>query len=163
MQSPAGHDNCPYTSNPDQWDFNNNGLGFMCDDFEQFVLSGEAAQFASGMWLIRDLITRIPVHPCIADGCPGWLGEDFITVVDIVLPPGFDARIVDDLGTQRAFGASDPAGVSLRFHPRGDAYYEFPGQQDSIIAAHYFLEVIAPEGFNFGDTIPVTIGAHNEP
>ena len=52
-------------------------------------------------------------------------------------------------------------GLEVVLNPTEDAFYRFPGQQDSIIGSHYELEIIVPDGYPLGGEIPIAIGVNN--
>ncbi|MFZ5442301.1 MAG: M4 family metallopeptidase [Myxococcota bacterium] len=160
----TGHgDNCRTVSNPDQIDLDHNGTGIRCDSNENFLVSGDGAGVSNALLDIIRRVTRIPIAPCFADGCPDWLDLKYLARVTVVLPAGFEARIIDSEGARVASGLSTPNGVSLEFHPRASAFYRFPRQQGSISATGYFLELVAPANFPLGSSVPLTLKTEHVP
>ncbi|MDP2663526.1 MAG: thrombospondin type 3 repeat-containing protein, partial [Dehalococcoidia bacterium] len=118
---PDTSDNCQFTANPDQFNFDRSGPGSACD-------LNEVSSFSIGR---RDIFVlfespqmpvRLPVFPCLADGCPGE-GSAFPdgqrVAVSLTTPEGFGARIIDGTGAQvkRGAGASLNKTLSFQVHP----------------------------------------------
>jgi len=159
---PGRVDNCPLLRNPLQVDIDGNGRGLLCDEAENVMLSGIPRHEIQGTirFLDPERALRIPIAPCLADGCPDYLTENHRTEVAVRLPLDMPARIVDDQGFVVA--KSGPGlDKTLRFRPRADFFYRFPamGGFDGNVISHrlvsqgnayegrrYFLEIFpSPE------------------
>jgi Thermolysin metallopeptidase, alpha-helical domain/Thermolysin metallopeptidase, catalytic domain/Thrombospondin type 3 repeat len=162
----SGHgDNCRTTYNPDQIDLDHNGTGIACDSNEVFTVSGDGAGLSNllGQLTFWRNVVRIPIWPCLADGCPDWLDLKYFTQVLVSMPTGFDARLINGEGTRVATAAKSPNGTALRFQPQAGTFYRFPKQQGSISATSYFLEIVAPPNFQLGGTVPIGISTKRVP
>jgi Zn-dependent metalloprotease len=173
-------DNCPSDLNPDQLDLDDNGIGTICDEGERSratASEGLIGQIRFGA--LTDSI-RLPIDPCLADGCPEYLPERYVTDLRLTLPVEVLALVVDETGVTvaRDYGSD----LSLSFRPSADFFY----QAESAIAPlalraaaggfeaagsgafqgrRYFLELYAtPEsnvepGVNYPLTVQVQSGA----
>ncbi len=118
-------DNCPLTANPDQWDHDGNGRGFVCDEDEQNLFSGQARELAA-LIRFRDIdVFRIPLPICLS--CPEtYLPENFQVLVQVALPAGLAARVVDSSGlTVASLQDASGAAQALQFWP--SPYGRSPG------------------------------------
>ncbi|KAA3664092.1 MAG: hypothetical protein DWQ04_07475, partial [Chloroflexi bacterium] len=160
-------DSCPINSDPFDIDFNNNGLGLVCDDDEASLFTPPELP-AEGYisFLDREAPTRLPIFPCIADGCPNWLPGDTETSVQITLPFAAQARIVDSEGN--VVGKADPGRHStLSFRPRADYFYRPPVQagQSAMMMANapayqgrsYYLEIFPTDEIVIDQLYEMTI------
>jgi hypothetical protein len=180
-------DNCLYVANPYQFDLDNNGFGLLCDRDEAFMLSGEPRHILNdGQIRFLDLQNPllIPIRPCLADGCPDYLGENYHTQVRVVLPFDMPTGIVDSRGYVVA-----KSGIGLEktmyLHPGAEYFNRFQngkevpgGQQSSILQSmeqsddtiyqgnQYFLMVFpSPEivpGKDYSITISVAADADGD-
>ncbi|MHB8895043.1 MAG: Lcl domain-containing protein [Candidatus Geothermincolia bacterium] len=175
---PNDADSCPDIANLWQ-DGNGNGMDLACDLDEQFLLSGNFADFFAGNFSFPDLTDalRIPISPCIDDGCPDWIAENYLTEVSLGMPAGMQARIVDERGfgvTMAAMDMREP----MRFHPAADSFFRFaagaasPGADPRMRGAadvqpttgmpaykgrSYFLEIFPSAGVVAGQLYPFTV------
>lgn len=119
-------DNCQFKSNSDQISLDLNDIGLACDPGEAFMLSGNFGDFFNGNFSFPNLTDsiKIPVFPCIDDGCPDWIAENFMTEVSLSLPSGMQARVVDDRGFVISKGKAGMTRI-MRFHPAADSFFRF--------------------------------------
>lgn len=90
-------DNCRDVPNPDQWDQDSNGVGFACDENEQELLQRTARDVNILAQLRESQILRFPIPVCLS--CPfDVLPANFQMGLDLLLPSGFIARVVDSNG-----------------------------------------------------------------
>jgi Zn-dependent metalloprotease len=106
-------DNCPKDANANQFDLDKNGLGKACDAQEQ-----ETFDRINSIELETNLPFKIPVPlpDCVQCGGP-YLPVGFEQVINVFLPAGYRARVVDSQGTnvgKIAFGLN---GGVLTFPP----------------------------------------------
>jgi Zn-dependent metalloprotease len=134
-------DNCRVVPNPYQFDLDHNNLGIDCDFREQQLFSPDAKGIAS-LIRFKDLKpARIPIAPCWADGCPGWIGSSFGDKVSLKIADKIGVRIVDQFG--RSAGSAIPGGPGARdmkFHPDAAYSYKAPGAK-AFSDRRYFLEL----------------------
>lgn len=175
---PDPEDPCPLVFEPGRIDLDNNGIGLACDSDEAEMLSGNAIVDLRGLIRFESLgeALRIPIFPCLQDGCPAYLPEDYHTEVSMTLPFAMPARIVDQWGfvVGKAGVASEQL---LRFRPAA-AYFSdvsalFSGFSESISSdlspvmrsargqafqgTQYFLEILPTDQVNAAVTYPITI------
>jgi hypothetical protein len=169
---PNANDSCPGV--PNLWkDLNGNGIDLACDIDEQFMLSGQFGGFFSGAFKFPSLTDsiKIPIFPCLADGCPDWIGEDYGTEVSVTLPADFATRIVDDTGFVVRKGTPG-MNKTLRFKPRADFFFRFQGSGSSsgtlgvkeapssagyYQGTSYFLEIYPSAQVQVGQSYPLTL------
>ncbi len=125
-------------------DLDKDGVGYACDADEQQAIA------KINSTVLIDILTRIPIPGCIQCGgeyVPGGIK----TNVNVALPVGFQARVVDGNGKSIAKGKSAPGGgLSLNFTP---APFAVPGASAAGVegaaapdqAAHY-LEILKAPG-----------------
>lgn len=113
-------DNCPLVKNLTQWDRDEDGVGFACDEDEQrpFRLKHIPSQW----------------YTLKTEGCPQC--GDFYSpkakmFINVVLPYGVAARIVDDRGNvvgkaKGAIDILDDREWSFNLRPGASAFYRFP-------------------------------------
>ena len=104
-------DNCQFKANPDQWDPNGNDEGFVCD--EGPALRAKLAKFKAVSKIPERL--RIPVPIC--PECVGELPGGYQEVINVALPVGFTARVVDSAGVTIAKGERGALNQQLVFSP----------------------------------------------
>jgi len=104
-------DNCPTVANANQLDLNKNGIGFACDADEQAMMD------KINSTVLIDILTRIPLPGCIQ--CGGeYIPGGIKTNVNVAVPVGFQARVVDGAGRSVAKGKmAVGGGLSLNFTP----------------------------------------------
>ncbi len=106
-------DNCREVVNPDQADSDKNGVGFLCDPAEQTAfLKMKNRKFQHKF----NGSVRIPVPDCPQCGLQS-LPAKFRNVINVILPVGVRARIVDSNGMVVAKGSGDAQAQTLRFSP----------------------------------------------
>lgn len=172
----GGLDNCRLVANPYQFDLDHNGRGLLCDPAERFILSGEARAVVQASIRFRDLLersVRIPIFPCLADGCPDWLPAGYETQVHVALPEGVLARIVDDRGFVVSHAVRGEE-ASLRFRPQTDLLFRPPEdrragpgtEKATFEGSRYFLELLPSAELQDGQArafrIEVTSGVPEE-
>jgi hypothetical protein len=166
---PGRIDNCPLLFNPLQVDIDNNGRGLLCDADKAAMLSGIPQREIQGVirFLDPERALRIPIAPCLADGCPDYLTENYRTEVTVKLPFDMPTRIVDGRGFVVA--KSGPGlEKRLRFRPAPDFFYRFPGgigsqrlqadQDNTYEGRRYFLEILPVPEVEAGRDYTVQIG-----
>lgn len=138
--TPNADDPCPINPLPVLLLGGSEVLPCQPNDDLALLLSGNFGEFVHGnLWFpsLTDSI-KIPVFPCIDDGCPDWIDESYQTGVEMSLPVNFQARIVDDKGF---VVTKDAAGLetSMRFMPEADSFFRFQGAASgggALSAAH---------------------------
>ncbi len=165
---PNASDICPDDWDQQQIDIDGNGIGLACDDNENFLLSGEPRHVVNGLLRFRDLTRalRLPIRPCMADGCPDWIGADYRTEMQITLPFNMPARIVDDQGKTVSKSANGLS-KNLHFRPDADFFYRAPSlsalaspdsaQADPYQGRQYFLEIFPSAQIQANHDYPVHI------
>lgn len=141
------------------------------------LLSGDHGAFVHGELFFPSLTAsiKIPVFPCLDDGCADWIAENYLAEVSLSLPVSYQARIIDDQGyaVRKGFVGAQQA---LRFHPAADSFFRFlstsmAGAQRSLseVSAygatqavayegrHYFLEIYPSADVVAGERYPFTI------
>lgn len=164
-------DNCRTRSNPHQIDIDGNGIGLRCDATEVGMLDGNFAGVLDGTIRFEDPsdTIRIPVTPCIADGCPdsGWIPEGFRGTVAIATGEDLPVRLVNnrghliDTGRTETDSQGQITGHAAGFGVRGDYQYTAPGTQDTFSDRSYFLELGAPAGSQGPTDVNLSIGVGN--
>lgn len=152
-------DNCRLVPNEDQLDFDNNGSGLRCDAGEVGHLSGDVLAGLKGTISFENAndSLRLPVRPCLADGCPDWLASDVTTAVGIESSLPIRARLLNDSGFVVAHGSLAPqGGLFLNFGPRADSFFRSPISGQVFEGTQYFLE-LAP-GAQIEDDVKVEVG-----
>ncbi len=140
-------DNCRDEPNRDQQDCDANGRGGACDEAEITYPGGrcwpEAELYDLRVVFRPGELAMLPA--CIA--CGDVLYEDARTLVSATLPPGIDARIIDEAGNVVArgpgFGDLGKQVADLTLAPRAGAHYRVPGAKDgpAFAARRYFLDL----------------------
>ncbi len=164
----GARDGCPHDYDPYEYDIDGNGIGLVCDEGENFLLSGELGDVLRGLISFGDptRALRIPIHPCLADGCPDSIPEDYTTQVRVELPFALPARIVDDRGfvvAQTRLGT----GQQLIFEPDTCFFYRPPaasggagGSGSTAVPFQdraYFLEILPASQVQIGRDYPISI------
>ena len=150
---PNDGDSCPYDYDPNDLDVDGNGVGLVCDGAEVGMLDGSfvgalkgALQFLDGFRPVR-----LPIAPCLADGCPDWFSQGDAAGVTLVSGWELQTRVVDSLGRQVGLGREVGTGQALekatRFPVAGDTFYRDPFTGEAVEGTGYFLEVSPPAGF----------------
>ena len=154
-----GSDNCPTVANANQMDLNQNGIGFACDSAEQ-----NAFEKINSTVLI-DILTRIPIPGCIQ--CGGeYIPGGIKTNVNVAVPVGFQARVVDGAGKSVAKGkALAGGGLALDFTP---APFAVPGVRAAgaggtakADAGVYYLEILKAPGSSVTGTQTISLTVVN--
>jgi Zn-dependent metalloprotease len=106
------------------------------------LLSGNYGDFVNGMMFFPSLSDsmKLPIFPCIDDGCPDWIAENYQTEVYMSLPVNFQARIIDDKGFAVRKGITGMQ-QTLRFHPAADSFFRFQS-----VSAGGALSEVSPQG-----------------
>jgi Zn-dependent metalloprotease len=145
---PDVSDNCPLVRNPDQADIDGNGVGTACDAGEQRLLH-DLEGIEGAMRVDEGLISSIPFPVCLS--CPEWIDDVYTTRVELTLPMGVRARIVDDRGRTVAT-PREGSQVALEFNPGGEAHYMSPpGTGASVYARRSFALELLPMADPPGD------------
>ncbi|MGD8807358.1 MAG: M4 family metallopeptidase, partial [Chloroflexota bacterium] len=108
-------DNCRLVPNPDQGDYNSNGIGYACDALEQENLR-RGLDFITNFRFKPNEASRFPVPvcpECVADTLPNY----FQSVVNLQLDVDAAARIVDNRGFTVAKGQVLNGALQLAFRP----------------------------------------------
>lgn len=163
---PNEEDNCPQAFNPDQIDLDNNGQGTACDSGEATMLGGNLADTLVGLLDVFDpnAALQIPISPCLADGCPNWLGGAVTDVMVTTMMP-VRVRVVDDRGfvvgsavnfdNNGIFDSMVDFGVAPDFHYSAAGAATFSGDS-------YFLEIGPFDQFQPGTQLPIEISIFTE-
>ncbi len=155
------NDNCPYEPNAEQWDFDGDGTGTICDPTERAHFNGmSAAQQLSVYFEHVDLsgLVRVGIQPCVFGDCPDRLDESFNTSVTISLDHNYAARIVDDRGWVVDFVRDVGSGAATMNFPVDHEYFYVSSPGASPYSGRqYFLEMIAPPGSTPGQAVTGTI------
>ncbi|RJQ54728.1 MAG: hypothetical protein C4526_04935 [Nitrospiraceae bacterium] len=139
------------------------------------LFSGNFGDFVEGMFNFPSLTDsiKLPVFPCIDDGCPDWLDENYMTEVSLSLPAGMEARIVDDKGFVISKGRAGIV-MTVRFRPAADSFFRFAGnlpsptgvvrtlsevgvQPVAFKGQNYFIEIYPSADVVPGQQYPFTI------
>jgi hypothetical protein len=149
MQNGQPADNCPVTANPEQSDFDGNGIGFVCDAAEAAWLEGVIDDYGT-RYPVPGVGTKIPIPVC--PQCAGnYLPNRFEQVFKVQVPSGFRAVITDNFSNVVAQSVQSSAGQVLRFNPAPFALRSgVPGRSagaddlapDEVL---YYLEFIPDE------------------
>jgi hypothetical protein len=163
---PEEEDNCPLTANADQIDVDGNGVGTACDPDEVAALAGNGGVELQGLLRIRDLgeALRIPIAPCLADGCPNWFSPALRTRVVLELgQEGFamPARITSDEAA--SFAKQEHGEIKvLSFQPEGDTFFRSPVTKEAFQGSSYVLELYPAPGMQEGQLVPISIRVESE-
>ena len=154
-----GSDNCPTVANANQMDLNQNGIGYACDSAEQNTFD------KINSTVLIDILTRIPIPGCIQ--CGGeYIPGGIKTNVNVAIPVGFQARVVDGAGRSVAKGkALAGGGLSLNFTP---APFAVPGVRAAgaggmavADAGVYYLEILKAPGSSVTGTQTISLTVAN--
>ncbi|MBN2373801.1 SBBP repeat-containing protein [bacterium] len=170
-----GEELCPDI--PNLWkDLNANGMDLACDADEQFMLSGNFGDLfeANLAFLTPTEAIKIPIFPCLQDGCADWIASNYKTEVSLRLPFDMQARIVDDRGFVISKGKAGMT-KAMSFYPSADYFYRFPENAHSkpfrvfkesseqtvpmeiYQGRSYFLEILPNDQIQVGQLYPFTI------
>ncbi len=164
VSGPSLADNCPLLSNPQQFDLDGNGMGLLCDPGERLLLSGESRAAVLGEFEVRGPLDNvvIPIAPCIADGCPDYLPENFATEVWVMLPDGWSVAVVDDEGVVITQGGlMKPDGNLLNLRPSAAHYYRGSAGQQAFSGVQYQIRLTPPPWSQTGDKVPFELMTAN--
>ncbi|NJN84946.1 MAG: DNRLRE domain-containing protein, partial [Caldilineaceae bacterium] len=110
-------DNCPKIANRDQWDDDKNGKGFVCDPAEQAAFRQRVGEVGSKYTLVPRLgAQRIPIPICPQCGDMS-LPPNFESVINVFVPSGYRAQVVDSFGSVLTSSPVNNATVRLAFPP----------------------------------------------
>ena len=160
-----GVDNCPFVSNPHQFDLNNDGVGFLCDSDEAFAFSGDAKHVFDGFIRFRtpESMLRIPFNPCLVDGpgCPSYLPSNYLLELSIISPLELPVAVVDENGVHLTHirTASETETIT-RFHPGSNIYYEAENKTP-FVGKQLFLQINAPKDVSFEKSYPISLSFTN--
>jgi hypothetical protein len=172
-------DKCPAVSSPDNGDPDGDGLGNPCDtdDDNDGIPDGQdICPLEPGLGCLDignlvatdvfiNMFSRFPIPNCIV--CGGeYLPPGQEVMVDVTLPVGFQARIVDSSGRTVAKGQMRAGGkLDLNFEPAafGGPQGAATHVQAAAVAApqpdemRYYLDILPAPGVDTSKTYPVTI------
>lgn len=164
-----GSDNCPEVHNPSQLDWDNNGIGFACD-------RGEQESFGR---ILRDYHTyytrvdyfKVPVPICLQCGIE-YLPTRYEVLINVQLPVGFKAQVVDSSGTVVAKGVGTAFAQTLRISPlsfavtqlgglgtqhMNDGANDLPLTEFDPDEMRYYLQIEAVPGTDLSQPYPLTL------
>jgi hypothetical protein len=157
---PNDDDNCRLNFNPDQFNPDGDLFGAACDD-------NEFANVLDQPWevIVVDGFERFPIPVCA--NCPAspYLEPGFETVINVQLPPDYQARVLDTEGSVVSKSQVNGTVQTLRFNPAPYAGSSFARAQQALRGAslealgqasaarmtaadetRYYLQVIPPQG-----------------
>jgi Zn-dependent metalloprotease len=136
-----GVDNCRRVANPDQFDIDRDGVGLLCDLDEEDIISGDMGYILKDVLSIvpglRDI--RIPIDPCVVDGCPELSLPDLRTIVKVSAAVPLLMRVVDENGFTVSSKLHGKQGL-LEFSPKAGVVSRKLGK-DLSTGPRYFLEL----------------------
>jgi len=163
-------DNCREAPNLNQLDRDKNGIGFVCDAAEQEAFRTALKSQVEKLQFRPEHPFRFPIPICPACRTK-YLPERFTTVVNVGLPSGFFARVVDSNGITVAKSELGTADGPLRFTPAPHGI-TFPRLQGVGLAlapsttgpatptadeVRYELEIVPMEGIDLDKTYDLVI------
>ena len=170
VSGPAGYDNCPVNSNPDQYDGDDNGTGLVCDEEElQTMFSGIFDNFKADTLTGRPMQEILPAPQLdpLQEVHPDYLDPGFFYKVKIGLSDLFEARVVDNTGRIVAHTLSIERELlqqTLTFEPApsfvAPSTIFLPTINPDPLPADgvsYHLELIPIDGFNPTQTYTLTL------
>jgi hypothetical protein len=162
-----GADNCPEKPNSDQFDGDDDGFGFECDPDEQARLRAIIADYNTRYTRVRDFRLPVPICPACA---ASYLPPRFQTVINVSLPIGFSARVVDSYGAVVARGRGSSTQQVLTISPRAFAITRLAGPGARAEGApslpltefgpdeiRYYLEIEPVPGTDLSQEYPLTV------
>jgi hypothetical protein len=108
-------DNCPLIANADQWDWDDNDIGFACDPAEREAFGVVVNEINDTKFKVNpDYGIPVPICPeCVANILP----DRWESVIDVQLPVPFQALIVDSSGDTAAKTSSPAVSQVVSFNP----------------------------------------------
>jgi hypothetical protein len=168
-----GLDNCPVNANPTQFDWDKNGVGFVCDANEQKKF-GDLLSDINNRYAVQlsDFHMPIPICPeCVGN----YLPHDFQSVINVQLPVAFKAQVVHSNGVVVAKGVGSSLNQSLWVSPVSFALTPQFGpravqrSQNPALAAEpapdetfYYLEIVPEPGTDLSQTNQLGISVQGE-
>lgn len=160
-------DLCPEVYDPAQLDLDGNGVGSACDDAESSLRDG-TGESVGGIVDLADLfgVSTVDIAPCLAGGCPDWIGVDALTTVTVTSPAAVIARVVDDLG--RVAGSAELGSsqqgltTTIRFAPSPEMHFVAPGGAAPAFEGRSYHLVLAPADAQGLAETPVTVQVSSE-
>jgi len=161
-------DNCPTRPNASQFDWDDDGMGFVCDSDEQGNLGGLLSDVNDHYVSVSGFRQPLPVCPsCTRPYLPGG----YELRINVQLPIGFQARVVDSAGAVVARGAEGTALQTLRVSPRAYAITRLGGLGGQTAAGgsdlpftvfgsdeiRYYLEIVPAPGTDLEQEYPLTL------
>ncbi|MBN2128307.1 MAG: M4 family metallopeptidase [Sedimentisphaerales bacterium] len=179
-----GDDNCPDLANSDQLRLGLSGKGLACDDALIHALESlpiDGLPFQGFVSLAARQLVRVPIFPCVADGCPDYMSATFRTHVAITVSPVFASiRVADDTGATVAKVRKGVTDANVDFRVAGDYYSNLaalaglPPVETGLRRAladevtiepyrgrKYYLELWPSAAMQPGQQYPITLSVHN--
>ena len=152
-------DNCPLVNNPDQFDWNNNGRGFMCDANEQNGFGDYLREQLRGRVILNEG-ARVPIPICAE--CPVvQLPPNFDAVINVQTPPDYRAIVVDKSGDVIAKPQLSGGIQTLRFTPApssfGRGFGTVRASDSTQAGAQYYLQFVAAPGADTTQPVDVVV------
>jgi Zn-dependent metalloprotease len=110
-------DNCWLVPNEEQWDGDNNGLGYKCDFAERAAFGKKLSDINVKFAISKNSIGKIPIPICPQCGPDVLLKKGYQTKINVVLPANVDARVTDSAGNVVAQPVKVGNGLQLSFFP----------------------------------------------
>ncbi len=135
-------DNCPLIANEDQFDWDRNDIGYVCDPAERQafgeILKGITDEMVE---FNQDFIVPVPICPeCQAT----YLPDRYETVINVQAPMFFQAVVVDSLGDVVARTTASDVTQVLKFNPAPFAKLSVGGMATARAAEQPLASGTAP-------------------
>jgi predicted outer membrane repeat protein len=152
-------DNCPLLRNPDQFDWNENGRGFVCDPNEQNGFGDYLREQLSGRVILSEA-ARIPIPIC-AD-CPvAQLPPNFDSVLTVMIPSDYRTVVVDKSGDVIAKPQLSGVIQTLKFTPAPRSFVRGFGtvraSDSDRTSEQYYLQFMVAPGIETSQPVDVVI------